>query len=315
MSDSQSRLTYLQVHWFFFFFLFKSAVNSSFLHPEFLSGSLFLHWYFCLVRHSLEFSFSSLGLVSCSWNTFMTPDLSHCLVVRPCLGFLRDSFCWLLVFLRIGHTHLFLCMVLNFVLSTRRFKEYHEATLEIRFLYRSRICYCYLLLFVCSVTFISKLILQNLCSAYWSANDWTEDSLSACDQQLSQPSQGALCVAGHIFSTRAADSSSLAFISCFHRESVLARRESSVPPQLFPVRAHSLDISEALWTFLSLLNFLICPPQAAMILNNYLCFIFPPTNAPSEKAVCTRWAPTQVRYRVLRVGPSRERMGQLMTIL
>lgn len=126
-SDSQSQLTYLQVHWFFFFFLFKSAVNSSFLHPEFLSGSLFLHWYFCLVRHSLEFSFSSLGLVSCSWNTFMTPDLSHCLVVRPCLGFLRDSFCWLLVFLRIGHTHLFLCMVLNFVLSTRRFKEYHKA--------------------------------------------------------------------------------------------------------------------------------------------------------------------------------------------
>lgn len=62
----------------------------------------------------------------------------------------------------------------------------------------------------------------------------------------------------HTFNTQAIDISSLAFISSFHRMSLLARSESLVSSQLFPMHAHSLDISEPLWTFLSLAFIYIC---------------------------------------------------------
>ena len=52
------------------------------------------------------------------------------------LGFLRDSFYWLLFFfffLCMGYVFLFLCMHHNFSLETRHLKCHNVATLEIRF--------------------------------------------------------------------------------------------------------------------------------------------------------------------------------------
>lgn len=120
--------------------------------------------------------FNAIFLTSILCPSFPLPWIGTVLVQQaPSLDFLRDSFCYLFVYVCLfcmGHTLFLVCLICSFLgkKKSRNFK----------------LCWSfgnYIIVFLCSVFFnLSQLLLfgvfylhgyWSLWFAYWSANDWT----------------------------------------------------------------------------------------------------------------------------------------------
>lgn len=101
-----------------------------------------------LFDESLFSYFSSLYMVSFHSKHFFLSWFKVLVWEVQYLGFLRESFYWLLFFLCVGYVFLFLCMHHNFSLENGHLKWHNVATLEIRLSSVSSVCDCCCLWFI-----------------------------------------------------------------------------------------------------------------------------------------------------------------------